>query len=101
MRKRLFRPPNNLIKEWPEVFNDLYMNTIPVVYTINMILEFKDGTIWEIDIQNQLGNINADLFSKRLLGVLEEYSPTIKRINFRFDIDKLKKDIKSSTENIL
>jgi len=101
VHKRLFKPSTDLIKQWPEVFDDLYMNTMPVVYMINMVLEFKDGRIWEIDIQNQLGKIDPEVFSQKLLSMLEEYSPTIKKIDFKFDIEKLKNDIQRNTKNIL
>lgn len=101
MPKRLFKPPTNLIEQWPEVFEDMYMNTIPVFYMISVVLEFKDHSVWEIDIQTHLGHTDADQFSKKLLGVLEEYSPKIKKIDFKFDINKLKKDIRSSTKKLL
>ena len=54
MPNPLFRPPRHLVKEWPEVFEDLYMNTMPVAYLDLVHLEFKDGRIWEIDIKNEL-----------------------------------------------
>ena len=52
MPNPLFRPPEKLIQEWPEVFEDMYMNTMPVAYLKSVRLEFDNGRIWEIDIQS-------------------------------------------------
>ena len=54
MSKPLFKPPRHLIKEWPEVFEDLYMNTMPVAYLERIHLEFSDGRVWEIDVKTEL-----------------------------------------------
>ena len=54
MPKPLFKPPRHLVEEWPEVFEDMYMNTMPVCYIDMIRMEFNDGRIWEINIQEQL-----------------------------------------------
>ena len=101
MHRHYFRPPRHLVKEWPEVFEDLYMDTMPVAYVDVMILEFNDGRIWELDIGNEIKNgLNPDLAAKKLLNTLQEYKDTIKKIDFKIDIDKLKQDIKNRTDRI-
>lgn len=101
MPNPLFRPPRHLIKEWPEVFEDLYMNTMPVAYLENIHLEFANGRVWEIDISEQLKNSTADDIAERLLNTLQEYKDEIKKIDFKVNIDRLKTDIMDSTKNIL
>jgi hypothetical protein len=101
MPNPLFRPPRHLIKEWPEVFEDLYMNTMPVAYLENIHLEFANGRVWEIDISEQLKNSTADDIAERLLNTLQEYKDEIKKIDFKVNIDRLKTDITDSTKNIL
>lgn len=101
MHRQYFKPPKHLVKEWPEVFEDLYMDTMPVAYVDVMILEFKDGRIWEIDIKEQLKSNNPDAVAKKLLGTLSEYKDTIKKLDFKIDIEMLKADIKKRTNNIL
>ncbi len=54
MPNPLFKPPRHLVKEWPEVFEDLYMNTMPVAYLDSVRLDFTDGRVWEIDVKNEL-----------------------------------------------
>ena len=101
MPKPLFRPPTHLIKEWPEVFEDMYMNTMPVAYLKSVRLEFNNGRIWEIDIQEQLDNATNDIVAEKLLDTFTEYKDEIKKIDFKVDIDRLKKDILDSTKSIL
>jgi len=99
--KPLFRPPNQLIKEWPEVFEDLYMNTMPVAYVKSLRLEFKSGRIWEIDIVEQLEDFSSDALADRILETFNEYRNEITRVDFSIDIEKLKNDIKNQTKDLL
>ena len=100
MPNPLFKPPRHLIKEWPEVFEDLYMNTMPVAYLDLVHLEFADGRIWEIDFRKELSSNDTDSIADTLLNTLQEYKDEIKKIDFKVNIDRLKNDIKNSTDTI-
>ena len=101
MPKPLFRPPTHLIKEWPEVFEDMYMNTMPVAYLKNVRLEFNNGRIWEIDIQEQLTNEPNEVVAEKLIDTFQEYRDDITKVDFTIDIQRLKEDITKQTKNIL
>lgn len=90
-----------MVKEWPEVFEDLYMNTMPVAYLILLRLEFINGRIWEINIQEQLANAEADEVANKLLNIFQEYRNDIKKIDFQMDVERLKNDIQESSKNLL
>jgi len=64
-------------------------------------IEFSDGRIWEIDVQDQLTEVEADAMADRLLSIFNEYRDDIKKIDFKMNIEKLKKDIKNETKKIL
>jgi len=83
------------------VFEDLYMDTMPVAYVDVMILEFNDGRIWEIDIKDQLKGSDSNTVAKKLLDTLSEYKDTIKKLDFKINIEQLKADIKKRTNKIL
>lgn len=100
MHRQYFRPPRHLVKEWPEVFEDLYINTMPIAYVDTMIIEFSDGRIWEIDIKDQNKKSDPDKVAEKLLNTLNEYKDTIKKLDFKFDVDLLKNDIKNGTDKI-
>jgi len=100
MPNPLFRPPRHLVKEWPEVFEDLYMNTMPVAYLEIVHLEFADGRVWQIDIHDQIKTLELDDIATRLLNILNEYKDEIKKVDFKVNVEKLKEDIKNSTKDI-
>lgn len=99
--KHYFRPPKHLVKEWPEVFDDLYMNTMPVAYLDAMLLEFNDGRIWEINIKEHLVQDDPDSVAKKLLQTMNEYKDSIKKVDFKINIDLLKKEIQDRTNKLL
>lgn len=100
MPNPLFRPPRHLVKEWPEVFEDLYMNTMPVAYLDTLVIEFVDGRIWEIDIADQLSASDPDKVTDQLLSTMQEFKHDITKIDFKINIDKLKSDIEHSTKDL-
>ena len=100
MPKPLFKPPRHLVEEWPEVFEDMYMNTMPVCYIDMIRMEFNDGRIWEINIQEQLYDLPNELVASRLVDTFQEFKEDIKKIDFKIDIDRLKKDILDSSKKI-
>lgn len=100
MSNPLFRPPRHLVKEWPEVFEDLYMNTMPIAYLETIHLEFLDGKVWQINVTDQLSDSDPEIIADRMLETLQEYKNDIKKIDFKIDIEKLKHDIKNETNKL-
>lgn len=100
MPKKFFKPPKDLIKEWPEVFSDIYINTMPVEYVENIQLEFNNGGVWEIDIQSQLSEYKVDEISDKIMFAFNEYHEEISKISFKLDINKLRHDIETSTKRL-
>jgi hypothetical protein len=100
MPRALFKPPRHLVKEWPEVFEDLYMNTMPVAYLDLVIVEFKDGKVWQIDVADQLKEADPDTMCSKLLDIMQDYKDSIVKIDFKINVEKLKKDIKDEISKI-
>jgi len=101
MSKPLFKPPRHLVEEWPEVFEDMYMNTMPVYYLDLIRMEFTDGRVWEINVQAQLVDLPNDVVADRLVDTFQEYKEDIKKIDFKIDVERLKKDIQKQAKDIL
>ena len=100
MPNPLFKPPRHLVKEWPEVFEDLYMNTMPVAYLDSVRLDFIDGRVWEIDVKSELTKQTSESIADVLLNTLQEYKDEIKKIDFKVDVSRLKNDIASETNKL-
>lgn len=83
------------------MFEDLYMNTIPVAYIDIIHIEFKNGSVWEINVAEQLIYNEAESLAERLLDTLSDYKNDISNFDFKVNVDKLKKDVRSSSKRIL
>jgi len=83
MPNPLFKPPRHLVKEWPEVFEDLYMNTMPVAYLDSVRLDFTDGRVWEIDVKNELIKQPPEGIAEIPLNTRQEYKDENKKIDFK------------------
>ena len=101
MPKKLYRTPFELVQEWPEVFEDMYMSTMPVYYLQILRLSFKNGRVWEIDVREQLSKNSDDITAEKILEIFTEYKEDIVKIDFSIDVEKLKSDIKEQTKKIL
>lgn len=73
---------------------------MPVAYLTVLRLEFNNGRIWEINVQDQLKNSEPHKIAEKLLNTFQEYKEDIKKIDFQLDIEKLKDDITESSKNI-
>lgn len=96
MPKRL---PDEVIQHWPEVFNDIDIKTIPIQYLSTIRIEFKDGTIWEIDCAGKTAT-GADL-DKTISDLFQDYGNDILHVDFRLNTSKVKRDIQKKTRAFL
>ena len=90
-----------MVQEWPEVFEDMYMSTMPVDYLQILRLSFRNGRIWEIDIAEQLVKNANEVVADKILKIFSEYKDDIVKIDFSIDVEKLKSDIAEQTRKIL
>ena len=83
------------------MFEDLYMNTMPVAYLNSIKLEFKNGRVWEIRVPDLLAKAEADDVADKLLDIFQEYNEEISKLDFEIDVEKLKEDIAKETKKFL
>ena len=75
------------------------MKTMPVHYLESIRLEFGNGRIWEINIKEQLANSHSDIVANKLVETFAEYKEDIKKIDFKIDVERLKKDIQNQSND--
>jgi len=95
--------PAEVIKHWPEIFNDVEIKAVPNEYIHNVYVHFHDGKIWEIDIDKQGINNNTDVNSieDSLETFLEQYNDEISHVDFRLNTSKVVQDIKNKTKSFM
>jgi hypothetical protein len=95
--------PPEVIRLWPEVFKDLEIKAVPVEYLESLQVHFKDGKIWEIDLDQT--KMSADGLTETLEDTLdaffEEYDEDIVNVDFRLNTRKVIADVKSRTRSFM
>jgi len=93
--------PKDIIDSWPEVFGEVNLRVLPIRYLYAILVNFKDGKIWEIRITNRIKNGDWGEFEKVLMELHQTYEASIETIEFKLDTVKVKKDIEKSTQKFL
>jgi hypothetical protein len=100
VHKNLFNSKDIIIEGWPEVFDDLYISTMPASYLNSIKLEFNNGRIWEFGVDNNMSSAEIRDLSDKVLETIYEYHNDINKINFGINVDKLKRDVQAETKKI-
>ena len=91
--------PQEVINHWPEVFEDVDIDVVPLEYLESVRVEFKDGKIWDIDINTQKNKVE-DL-EKSLDDLFDQYQDHIKNVDFRLNTKRVKQDSTTRTRKFL
>lgn len=100
-------PKNNklspeLIEHWPEVFEFIEINAIPVQYLDGIQVNFSDGTIYTIDIDsNKIKSDGVDALEEMLEDFFDEFDEDIDSIEFSLNAKKVKQDIQNQTKKFM
>ena len=86
--------PKEVVDHWPEVFEDVEVEVIPVEYLYSIRITFEDGITWDVSIDKKSNENDVETAIEE---VLEEYEDTISSIDFRLDTEKVKRDISKRT----
>ena len=93
--------PPEVVGHWPEVFKDLDVKVVPLEYLHSIRVFFKDGKIWDIDIQKSTRDGSSDKLEDTLENLFKEYEDVIINVDFRLDTARLKRDIQRRTASFL
>lgn len=83
---------------WEDIFESIDMEYLPLEYITMVVVDFDNGDVWEIDIKHQPETVEID---EVLHDFFDEYQDSIVNVDFRLDIDKIKKDITKRTKRFL
>ena len=90
---------NEVDKYWEDILESVDMEFLPLEYVSFVIVKFDDGRVWEIDLAKQ--NKESEDIEETLERFFEEFEDTIQNVDFRLNIEKLKKDITRRTKRFL
>lgn len=87
----------DIIDTWPDVFEGIDIQYVPVEYLDAIRVTFHGGKIWDIDVKKSIEKDEPVEIEEALADLFETYVDEIENIDFRVDTLKVKKDIKSRT----
>lgn len=92
--------PQEVISQWPEIFDDVEIKAVPIEYIHSVHVYFHDGKIWEIDMDKQ-AEAGGALVEHSLETFLEQYNEEISHVDFRLDTTKVVNDVKKRTATFM
>jgi hypothetical protein len=87
--------------EWEEILDEIELTYLPIEYLKNIIVTFDDGTTWDIDIAASQKNQSSESIETSLDELFETYDDTIETVDFRLDLEKVKKDLTKRVRRFL
>lgn len=100
MKKKSALPPD-VVDQWPEVFNDLDVKAVPLAYLHSLRITFDDGKVWDLNIASKAKDTNMEELEDHLAELINTYEEVIEHIDFRLDVERVKKDIIRKTNKFL
>lgn len=89
--------PKDVIDHWPEVFEEIQLNVLPLKYLNAVMINFKDGKKWEVKISAEARKDGWIVFEKQLQELVKNYEDNIDNVDFKLDTIRVRKDIEKST----
>ena len=102
MTRKVKKPLNqDLIDQWPEILSDVNLSAIPIFYLHSVVITFQDGNTWNVVLKKEHKESDGEKFTETLNELFQNYEKEIQHVDFRLDIEKLKKDITKTTNKFL
>jgi hypothetical protein len=91
----------SIVEQWPEIFSDISLSAVPIPYLHSVVVTFHDGNKWNIVIRKEDRESAEGGLPKTLQELFQNYETQIMHVDFRLDIERIKKDIMKSTKKVL
>lgn len=93
--------PSDKDKEWDKILDEINLAYLPIEYLKNIIITFDDGNVWDINITDSRKEQSTDDIELALEELFEEYDEKIESIDFRLDVERVKKDLSKKVNRLL
>jgi hypothetical protein len=93
--------PKDVIEVWPEVFEEVTLQSLPLLYLHSVVINFKDNKSWEIKLTKKKKKDGWSSFQQSLSELLTSYEEQIDDVDFKLDAVKVKKDVEKLTNKFL
>ena len=88
-------------KEWEDILDEIELTYLPIEYLQDIIVTFEDGTTWNIDVSASKKEQTSEDIEDSLDELFSQYDDTIETVDFRLDLEKVKKDLSKRVNRFL
>lgn len=87
--------------QWQEIFDTIDMEYLPLEYIDRILITFRDGTVWDIDVDDSRKKQPIDEIENSLNQLFESHDENIETIDFRLDLVRVQKDLSRRVNKFL
>lgn len=91
----------HFVKQWPDVLEGIELSKMPVDYLDTIQLHLKNNITISIDVLKTLKRASKTATADMLRRYIKKHYGVIKHVDLKFNMVKLKKDMKKKTEAVL
>jgi hypothetical protein len=91
----------DVIESWPEIFEDVNLNVVPIRYLCSINVKFKDKRVWSIAIKPEHRKDHWQLIENNIHEIVMNYKNHIDSIDFKLDAERIKRDVTKETNKFL
>lgn len=99
--KNWFKLTKKFVKEWPEVLDEVHLESLPISYLTAIVMNLKNNIAIRYDIENELKKKTALEVARTCVKHIETHYKNITKVDLKFNVPKLKKDITKRTDTVL
>lgn len=88
-------------QEWEDILDEIELTFFPIEYLEKIIVRFDNGTVWDIDIALNRQNQDIEDIEDSLDKLFEEYDDSIEAVDFRLDLERVKRDLTKKVNRFL
>jgi hypothetical protein len=93
---------SEFVKEWPEVLEGIKYSNMPIGYVKWCDIQLKNNVTIHYDVGKELESKKSEMqISETLKKIINSNYTSIKHVDLKFDIPKLKYDMESKTSSLL
>jgi|688.fasta_scaffold150673_3 hypothetical protein len=93
--------PCEIVDIWPEIFNEVTITALPLLYVEKVRINFKDGKTWELGISSKNNKKDLKKFEEGVSEILKTYDEFIEEVDVKINTGKVRKDVEKSIKRML
>lgn len=92
---------DDTVDYWSDIFGEVTLTVIPLKYLLAVTVNFKNGTVWNINVKKRLTPERWDAFQEHIQELATSYLLDIESIDYKLNTDRIRKDVSRCSARFL